>query len=122
MTIPCPTPTTERPYSIREKVEQYVMGVSIIFAIGVLLLLIPVIGWLLGFFVIAFAVLFLCCAPFLLFRRTSAIEGSCPYCSHPVCVAKEQEAVTCKVCRSRVIVHPGYFCPVGAQPPAEKSE
>src|SRR5574337_1541515 len=119
------TPTTERRASMSEKFDRMAKLAAaglIMFVGGLLLLLIPVLGWVLGPLFIVIGALLFFCSPGIIFLPLWTIEGSCPHCAHPLSVQKGEKAVTCKVCRSRVIIHPAYFCPVGVQPPVEQSD
>lgn len=124
MTFPTATPTTERRATFKEKNDRMllaaVVGLGMIVG-GLLLFLIPVLGWIMGPIFIIVGVISFFCSPALLVLPLRSIEGPCPYCGHAVVTFKGEKAKSCAVCRSRVIVHPGYFCPIGIQPPVEQS-
>lgn len=111
-----PTQTTERRATFTEKNGRMVLAAIVglgMFVGGLLLLLIPVLGWIFGSIFIMIGVLFFFCSPALLVLPLRTIEGPCPYCGHLVVAFKGEKAKSCSVCKSRVIVHPGCYCPVG---------
>lgn len=120
-----PTPTTERRATMNERTNQVAAfgGVGALMALGgVVLFLIPILGWILGPVFIGGGVLVFFGSPLMMFFPKPIIEGACPYCANLLAIAGGTKAVTCTVCKSRVIVHTGYFCPVGVQPPVEQTE
>ncbi len=119
-----PILATERRASFNEKCNNLTgMAFAAILMMGggLVLLLIPVIGWILGPMFLIVGVIAFFGSPILLCVRSQILEGTCPYCAQPLSAAKSEKAITCKVCKSRVIIRAAYFCPIGVSPPTEQS-
>lgn len=90
-----------------ELVASGLMEAVFCFMVGVLLLVVPVIGWILGPALMLLAALIIVVHGAALLTRRSGYVGRCPHCGAKTTVHSEDGTGRCPVCRRRVALHDG---------------
>lgn len=95
--------------SFVERLSLAIFSFIVLFIVGIVLLLIPLIGWILGSISLLAAIGY----PLALIigdsNYISSLVGSCPYCGSEVTAPMHKKSKDCEYCKSKIIIREHKF-------------
>lgn len=95
--------------SFVERFSLAIVSFVIFFVVGIVFLLIPIIGWILGSILLFAAIGY----PLALLigdsKYISSLDGSCPYCGSEVTAPMHEKSKDCEYCKSKIIIREHKF-------------